>query len=106
MMLQFAFGPGPAAAKPSSGMAVQAGGTMACDTSPEIRALAAAAKAWWEGGRPDGWTQEQHLADPMAGHDGSEAERALAEAVGQWMRQEFLDPRQRSTLGESAGSGG
>lgn len=87
MMLQFAFGPGSAGAKPSSGPAAHASGTMDCEASPQMLALAAAAKAWWEDGRPQGWSLEQHLAHPTAGHDSSDAERALAAAVGEWLRQ-------------------
>ena len=62
-------------------------GAMAPDTSPQMLALATAAKAWWESGRPEGWSLEQHLADPTAGRKGSDAERALARAIGQWVRE-------------------
>gem|GEM_PF-5001015 len=51
-------------------------------------ALAAAAKAWWETGRPEGWSLEQHLADPAAGCNASAQERALAEAVAQWVMKQ------------------
>lgn len=78
MMLQFAFGPGSTGVGPSDGMA--------SEIPVHMQALAAAARAWWESSRPEGWSLEQHLAAPTAGCDGSEAERALAEAVGQWMR--------------------
>lgn len=88
MMLQFAFGPGPANAKASRGPAANAGGDEACDASPQLLALAAAAKAWWEAGRPEGWSLEQHLASPTAGCGGSEAERALAQTVAHWLGQE------------------
>lgn len=87
MMLQFAFGPGSAGAKSPSSLAANADGDMACETSLQILALAAAARAWWESGRPEGWSLEQHLADPAAGRDGGEAERALAQTVGEWIRQ-------------------
>jgi hypothetical protein len=87
MMLQFAFGPGSAGAKSPSSLTANADGDMACETSLQILALAAAARTWWESGRPKGWSLEQHLADPTIGHDGSEAERALAEAIGQWVQQ-------------------
>lgn len=50
-------------------------------------ALVAAAKVWWEAGRPEGWSLEQHLADPAAGCSGSVKERVLAEAVAQWVEQ-------------------
>jgi hypothetical protein len=50
-------------------------------------ALAAAAKTWWEAGRPEGWSLEQHLADPTVGRDGSEVERALSLVVGQLLKQ-------------------
>ena len=87
MMLQFAFGPGPAGAKSCSGPATQASGTMARDLSPQMLALAAAARVWWESGRPDGWSLEQHLAEPAVGRSGGAQERALAEAVAHWVRQ-------------------
>lgn len=74
MMLQFAFGPGP-------------GGGMAGELTPQMRALAAAASAWWEDSRPAGWSLERHLAEPTAGCDGTVQEQALAEAVACWIRQ-------------------
>jgi hypothetical protein len=86
-MLQFAFGPSPAGTRSSGRAAAHASGAVAGEMTPRMLALAAAAKAWWEAGRPEGWSLEQHLADPAAGRDGSEAERALAEAVAQWVRQ-------------------
>lgn len=86
-MLQFAFGPGPVSAMSSSGPATRAGGTNACETSPQMLALVAVAQAWWEGGWPEGWSPEKHLADPSVGCDGSEADCALADAVAQWMQQ-------------------
>jgi hypothetical protein len=88
MMLQFAFGPGLTSAKPSSGPAEQASGTVACEASPlQMLALAAAASAWWESRRPDGWTLEQHLAEPIAGCNGTAQEVVLAEAVEHWVGQ-------------------
>ena len=86
MMLQFAFGPGPAGARSSNGVAAPESAAMACDTSAQRLAMAAA-KAWWESGRPEGWSLEQHLADPAAGCNGSAQERALAEAVAHWVKQ-------------------
>ncbi|WP_157269535.1 hypothetical protein [Azohydromonas aeria] len=56
------------------------------EASPQMLALAAAARAWWEAGRPDGWSLEQHLADPAAGCSDSAQERALAVTVAQWVR--------------------
>jgi hypothetical protein len=87
MMLQFAFGPGPASANSCSGSATHADGTMARDPSLEELALAAAARAWWEAGRPDGWSLEQHLADPSAGCSGTAQDRALAQTVAHWVGQ-------------------
>jgi hypothetical protein len=87
MMLQFAFGPGPTSTKSSSSRDTHAIGAMTCGTSSQMLALATAARAWWESSRPEGWSLEQHLADPAAGRDGGEAERALAQAVGEWIRQ-------------------
>jgi hypothetical protein len=87
MMLQFAFGPGPAGAKSTGRAAAPAHDALAAEGQAQLLALATAAQAWWESGRPAGWSLEQHLADPAAGRDGSEAERALAEAVGQWLRR-------------------
>jgi hypothetical protein len=49
-------------------------------------ALAAGSRAWWESRRLQGWTLEQHLADPTAGCDGTEEEQALAKAVAAWLR--------------------
>jgi hypothetical protein len=85
MMLQFAFGSGPMGAKASNRMATRGSG--AIDTPPQMLALVAAATAWWESGRPEGWSLEQHLADPAAGCNGSAQERALAEAVALWVKQ-------------------
>jgi hypothetical protein len=48
---------------------------------------AGASDAWWDGGRPEGWSLEQSLEDLSAGRDGNEAQRALAEAVAHWVRQ-------------------
>lgn len=87
MMLQFALGPRPATAKPSTGRAAHADGTAARDVSPQVPALVAASKAWWESRRPQDWTQEQHLANPIAGCDGTEEEQALAKAVAAWLGQ-------------------
>ena len=87
MMLQFAFGPGSSAGRPSSGMAGHAGGHPGCDASPEMLALMAAAKAWWEQGRPSGWSLEQHLNEPTIGCNSTEKEQALAKAVATWVGQ-------------------
>ncbi|WP_157267177.1 hypothetical protein [Azohydromonas aeria] len=87
MMLQYAFGPGPVSAKPPSGSEFQASNDTTCEVSPQMLALAAAARTWWEAGRPKGWSLEQHLADPAAGCNASARERALAEAVAQWVKQ-------------------
>ena len=86
MMLQYAFGPGAASAVSSSRAAMHADGAMECEMAPQMLALAAAAQAWWEGGRPAGWSLQQHLAEPTAGCDGSEAQCALAAAVAQWIK--------------------
>ncbi len=85
-MLQFAFGPGVPRAGRSSGPSTLAGDDSALEASPQMLALAAAARAWWEAGRPDGWSLEQHLADPAAGCSDSAQERALAVTVAQWVR--------------------
>ncbi len=87
MMLQFAFGSGPARPKSSGGPASQASDDAACESSPQMLALVTAAKAWWEASRPAGWSLEEHLADPTAGCRDGAQERALAEAVAQWVRQ-------------------
>jgi hypothetical protein len=87
MMLQFAFGPDPANARSFRSPAAHAGGNVEGEPSPQMLALAAAARVWWERGRPQGWTMEEHLADPAAGCDGSEQQRALAEAVACWVKQ-------------------
>ena len=87
MMLQFAFGPHSPSARPASGPSVHAGDACALEASPQMLALAAAARAWWEAGRPEGWSLEQHLAAPAAGCDGTAQEQALAEAVADWIRQ-------------------
>jgi hypothetical protein len=59
---------------------------MACDTSSQMLALAIAARAWWESSRPEGWSLEQHLAQPAAGCSGTAQEQALAEAVARWIQ--------------------
>lgn len=87
MMLQFAFGPHSQSARPASGPPAHAGDDSDLEASPQMLALAVAAKAWWETGRPEGWSLEQHLADPAAGCGPSAQERALAEAVVQWVKQ-------------------
>ena len=87
MMLQFAFGPGSTGAARSSVPANHAGDDSTLEASPQMLALAAAARTWWEAGRPEGWSLEQHLADPTAGRSALPQERALAEAVGMWLRQ-------------------
>lgn len=88
MMLQFAFGPHSPGARPASGPSVHAGDACALEVSPQMLALAAAARAWWESRRPEGWSLEQHLAEPTAGHSGTAQERLLAEAVARWARQD------------------
>lgn len=85
--MQFAFGPG-GIARPASGPATHATGAVACETAPQLLALAASAKAWWEASRPEGWSLEQHLADPAAGCNASALERALAEAVAHWLKDD------------------
>lgn len=85
-MLQFAFGPSAAVATSPNGITAHTSSGVTHKTTAPMLALAAAAAAWWESRRPEGWSLEQHLAAPAAGCDGSEAERALAEAVGQWIR--------------------
>jgi hypothetical protein len=87
MMLQFAFGPGTASARLSRGSATPASNDVACDASPQMLALAAAARAWWEASQLGGWSLEQHLADPAAGCNASAQERALAATVAQWVKQ-------------------
>lgn len=87
MMLQFAFGPGPANSRPSRGPAAHDVGDVEGEASPQLLALAAAAKIWWEAGRPEGWSLEQHLAEPAAGCSDSAQEQALAATVAQWVRQ-------------------
>jgi hypothetical protein len=87
MMLQFAFGPAPANARSFRGPAAHAGSNVECEPSPQMLALATAARAWWERGRPGGWSLEEHLADPAAGCNGSAQERTLAEAVAYWVNR-------------------
>jgi hypothetical protein len=87
MMLQFAFGPGSSSTRSSSGLATHAGNDIACESSAQMLALAAAARVWWEAGRPEGWSLERHLDDPAAGCNASAQDRVLAEAVAQWVRQ-------------------
>ncbi|WP_157269275.1 hypothetical protein [Azohydromonas aeria] len=87
MMLQYAFGRGPSRAGSSSGPASPANSDITCDLSPQMLALAAPARAWWEAGRPEGWSLEQHLAAPTAGCSACVLEQALAEAVACLERQ-------------------
>jgi hypothetical protein len=87
MMLQFAFGPGTASARLSRGSATPASNDVACDASPQMLALAAAARAWWEASQLGGWSLKEHLADPAAGCNGSAQERTLAEAVAYWVNR-------------------
>jgi hypothetical protein len=87
MMLQFAFGSETGSARPASGPVTHANGVGACETAAQMLALAAAARSWWEARRPEGWSLEQHLADPAAGCSASAQERALAATVAHWIRQ-------------------
>jgi hypothetical protein len=87
MMLQFAFGPGSPNAGRSGTASTHAGNDGAMAASPQMLALAAAARTWWEAGRPEGWSLEQHLAAPTAGCSASVQEQALAEAVARLVRQ-------------------
>jgi hypothetical protein len=86
MMLDFAYGRRSADSKASADRAQQATQTIPANTTTAMLALAAASRAWWESRRLQGWTLEQHLADPTAGCDGTEEEQALAKAVAAWLR--------------------
>jgi hypothetical protein len=87
MMLDFAYGRETANTKPSVTKLNQARATSSTNTTVPMQLLAAASQAWWESRRPQGWTLEQHLADPTAGCNSTEEERALAEAVARWTWQ-------------------
>jgi hypothetical protein len=87
MMLDFAYGRATASSTAHPGLAPQAAGLIPGNSMASMQALAAAAKAWWESRRPQGWTLEQHLAEPTAGCSGTAQERALAEAVAHWVEQ-------------------
>jgi hypothetical protein len=87
MMLDLAHGRGLADGKGSAGKVPRASTISAVDTQAPVLALAAASKAWWESRRPQGWTFEQHLADPTAGCNGTADDQALAQAVAGWLRQ-------------------
>lgn len=45
--------------------------------------LLEAAMAWWESKRPDGWTAERHLGEPLFGCT-TEAEEKLARICADW----------------------
>jgi hypothetical protein len=87
MMLDFAYGRATASSTARPGLAPQAAESSPGNDPATMLALAAASKAWWESGRPEGWTLEQHLAEPTAGCGGRAQERALAEAVARWVGQ-------------------
>lgn len=87
MMLDLAYGRGLADGKGSAAKVPRAGTIRAGDTQASILAVAAASKGWWESRRPQGWTLEQHLADPTAGCSGIVNDQALAQAVAGWLRQ-------------------
>lgn len=87
MMLDFAYGRGTVDSKSLAGKPDQACATSSAETAAPVLTLAAAATAWWESRQSPGWTLEQHLADPAAGCDSTVQERALAQAVAQWVGQ-------------------
>jgi hypothetical protein len=64
---------------------------LSTNTTTLILAFAAASIAWWGSRRPQGWTQEQYLAESAAGCDSTEEEQALAKAT-------TPDARQQATL--------
>jgi hypothetical protein len=87
MMVDFAYGRAIASSTARPGLDSHAAESIPGNSTATMLAMAAASKAWWESRRPQGWTLEQHLADPTAGCDGTAAERSLAEAVAHWIRQ-------------------
>lgn len=46
------------------------------------RAVVIQAVKWWKMRRPVGWTMEQHLANPGINCAGTDADKALAIAIG------------------------
>lgn len=48
-----------------------------------------AARQWWEGNRPCGWTQAQHIAQPCVNAGGSDCSLRLAAAVGHLVEMEM-----------------
>jgi hypothetical protein len=88
MMLDFAYGRRAAHATALHADSDTAPTTSTDSAAASLLALAAASKAWWESTRPNGWTLEQHLADPSAGCGNAPEERSLARAVAHWIRQD------------------
>lgn len=62
----------------------------ACATTAESAVLDAARK-WWEGNRPCGWTQAQHIAQPCVNAGGSDCSLRLAAAVGHLVEMERVE---------------
>jgi hypothetical protein len=87
MMLDFAYGRATASSTVRPDLALQAAESIPGNNTATMLALAAASKAWWESRRPQGWTLEQHLADPTVGCNSTKEERALAEAVAACFQQ-------------------
>jgi hypothetical protein len=67
-------------------LAPQADESIPGNSTASLLVLAAVSEAWWEG-RPQGWTLEQHLADPIIGCNSTENVQALAKAVAAGLRQ-------------------
>lgn len=47
--------------------------------------LVAASKAWWEGARPPGWSEADHIARPAINRTGNR-EKSLARIVSECVR--------------------
>lgn len=67
---------------------------MATEISIEGLAMLAvndAARAWWEGHRPVGWSEEQHIKNPCINAGSTDRSKWLAEAVGRMIELERME---------------
>jgi hypothetical protein len=75
MMLDLAYGRATANSTARPDLALHAAESIPGNNTAIMLALAAASKAWWESRRPQSWTLEQHLTDPLSAATASRQNR-------------------------------